>query len=259
MLLTQLSYENKSIFTRDDVKRIVGNPTVVLNQLVRKKWIMKIRREVYAIVPLNAGPDGSDSYTLVDFVIGSLLTKPYYIGYWSALNYYGFTQQTPSRVYIATTRTKPLRRVINVECKFVTLVPHKMFGIETVILDDHPVRISSPEKTFVDCIDHPEHAGGIDEVAQALYFCSNEINLTTLANLALEMRNTAIIKRLGYLSELFELDEVLQVISKAHISDKYSPLDPFSKRDGKLLRRWMLKINEEIDPERWMWQSCALE
>ena len=100
-VLSELSYKNKSVFTLDDIKKLVDKPKNFLDQLTRKKWILRIRRGVYIITPLEAGEEGADSYTVHSFVIASLLTRsrPYYIGYASALNYHGFTEQTPSAVY----------------------------------------------------------------------------------------------------------------------------------------------------------------
>jgi len=251
-IITELSYRDKSIFTVDDVRGFVDNPRNILDQLTRKKWILKIRKGVYVVVPLDAGKKGADNYTIHSFVIGSLLTEPYYIGYWSALNYYGFTEQTPPRIYIATTKPRNTKKILNAEFRFVTIPEYKMFDIDTVKIENTKVNISSPEKTFVDCLDHPEHVGGIEEVAKALYFSSNELKLDKLAELAIKIKNTAVIKRLGYISEVFNLDECLRIIAKAHLTMEYSPLDTFSKKKGKIIERWQLRINADINPKRWM-------
>ncbi|MGH9910540.1 MAG: type IV toxin-antitoxin system AbiEi family antitoxin domain-containing protein, partial [Nitrososphaerales archaeon] len=79
-ILSELSYRNKMIFTLKDIQEFEEKPKNFLDQLSRKKWILKIRRGVYVITPLEAGAGGSESYTVHSFVIGSLLTKPYYIG-----------------------------------------------------------------------------------------------------------------------------------------------------------------------------------
>lgn len=250
-VLSELSYKNKNIFTLSDIKKLVEKPKNFLDQLTRKKWILRIRREVYLITPLDAGERGADSYTVHSFVLGSLLTKPYYIGYWSALNHYGFTEQTPPCVYVATSKPRNSRKILNTEFKFVTITLKKMFDIESMTIENNPVNISSPEKTFVDCLDHPEHAGGIDEVAKALYFSKDELKLEKLARLAIKIGNSTVIKRLGYLSEIFELNECLEVLSKAPIKKGYSKLDPMSPKKGKIKEKWSLFINVSIDPDRW--------
>ena len=250
-ILSDLSYRNKRIFTSDDIGKLTGDPKNVLDWLVRKKWIRKIRKGIYVIVPFEAGEKGADSYAIHSFVIGSLLIKPYYVGYWSALNYYGFTEQTPLCVYIATPKPKNSRKILNVEFKFVTITPRKMFGITTAMIEDSPVNISTPEKTFVDCLDHPEHAGGSDEVAKALYFSAGELKLKTLAKMAIKIGNSAVIKRLGYISEILELGECLDVLESAEIKRGYSLLDPLFPRKGKIKEKWSLVANTVIDPGRW--------
>ena len=45
------------------------------------------------IIPLGAE---KGKYTLNEFIIGSLLVTPYSVAYWSALNFYGMTEQIPN-------------------------------------------------------------------------------------------------------------------------------------------------------------------
>ncbi len=57
-VLTKLSYKNKTIFTPDDVKTLASNSKNVLDWLVRKRWVLKIRKGVYTIAPFEAGEGG---------------------------------------------------------------------------------------------------------------------------------------------------------------------------------------------------------
>ncbi len=251
-ILTELSYHNKTIFTPDDLRGMTDSPRNVLDQLIRKKWLLKIKRGVYVIVPLAAGRGGADSHTLHNFVIGSLFADPHYIGYASALNYYGFTEQIPPRTYVATARPKNGRRVLGVELRFIKIADYKWFGVDTVEIDGQMINMSSPEKTIVDCLDRPEHAGGIDEVGKALYFSRNMINLGKMAGMAIRMKNTAVIKRLGYLSEVLGLEDCLKVIANAYLSSEYAKLEPKSNTRGKIVERWKLRVNTDIIIDRWM-------
>jgi predicted transcriptional regulator of viral defense system len=60
-ILSSLSYRDRTIFTADDLKEFTPNPKNLLDGLSRKKWILKIRKGVYAIVPFEAGELGSIS------------------------------------------------------------------------------------------------------------------------------------------------------------------------------------------------------
>ncbi|MGI0088377.1 MAG: type IV toxin-antitoxin system AbiEi family antitoxin domain-containing protein [Nitrosotalea sp.] len=250
-ILSELSYKNKKIFTLDDIKELVDKPKNLLDQLIRKKWILKIRKGVYVITPLEAGQRGAESYTLHSLVIGSLLTKPYYIGYWSALNYHGLTEQTPARVYIATPKPKNSQTILDTRFIFVTIHPRKIFGIDETEIEKNKVRISSPEKTIVDCLDHPEHAGGIEEIAKSIYFSRNDIDAKKVVGFAKKIGNSAVTKRLGYLVETFGWKDYLELLSSVKLKSGYSLLDPNLPRKGHIKERWKLVVNATISQRRW--------
>jgi predicted transcriptional regulator of viral defense system len=66
---------------------------VILSRLDKKGWIERIEKGKYMIIPLGAE---KGKYTLNEFIIGSLLADPYCIAYWSALDFYGLTEQIPN-------------------------------------------------------------------------------------------------------------------------------------------------------------------
>ncbi|MDE1832191.1 MAG: transcriptional regulator [Thaumarchaeota archaeon] len=251
-ILSELSYKNKTIFTPEDIKEFVDKPKNFLDHLSRKKWILKIRRGVYVITPLEAGQKGADSYTIHSLVIGSLLTRPYYIGYWSALNYHGMTEQTPSSVYIAAPNPRNSRTILDTHFIFVTILPRKMFGMEETEIEKKMVNISSPEKTIVDCLDHPEHCGGMEEIAKSIYFSKDRIDAKKVASFAIRIGNTAVIKRLGYITEILEWNKCMSELQPIKLKSGYSLLDPTRPKTGHIKERWKLRINALIDPKRWM-------
>jgi predicted transcriptional regulator of viral defense system len=64
---------------------------VILSRLEKKRWIERIEK---------------GKYTLNEFIIGSLLVTPYCVAYWSALNFYGLTEQFPNTVFLQTARVQ---------------------------------------------------------------------------------------------------------------------------------------------------------
>jgi len=107
------------------------------------------------IVPIDAGVRGSESFIVHDFVIASHLASPYYVGFWSALNHHGLTDQIPRTVFVATAKPRKPLKILTSTFRFVQLAPKKFIGIEAANFDGAEVRISSKEKTLVDCLDHP--------------------------------------------------------------------------------------------------------
>ena len=199
------------------------------------------------IIPLEAGPEGL--YTEHEFVIASFLVNPYALSYWSALNFHGLTEQIPRTVYISTTRRKGKREeeVFGITYKFVVLKKYKFFGITKIWIDNKQINMTDEEKTIVDCLDHPEYCGGIIEAAKGLWEGREDLDPEKISQYTERMNNTAIFKRLGFLSELLEIPWRKTFLGewKKRISEGYSLLDPTMPKKGKYNSRWKLRINIE--------------
>jgi len=250
-ILSDLSFKGKRIFTLEDIRGYLKNPKDLLYNLAKKNWILRIKKGVYMIAPLEAGELGAQSHTVHSFVIASHLVRPYYISHWSALNHYGFTEQTPPAVYITSTKPRNRKRVLDTDFIFVTVPERKMFGIAEIKVENGVVNISTPEKAIVDCLDHPEHCGGIGEVAKAIYFEHKGLNFSQVVEMAARMGNRTITKRLGYLLELLRLDEYGDLFKGVQLTKGYSNLDPKLPKKGRINERWKLRVNVEIDPAKW--------
>ncbi len=251
-VISGLSYSGKTIFTVGDVKNLVVKPKNLLDNLVRKRWILKIRKGVYAIAPLESGEMGAASYTLHSLVIASILIKPYFIGYWSALNHLGLTDATPPDVYVATTRSRNTCTILGSNFRFVTISRRKMFGVEEAVVENRKVLVSSKEKAVADCLDHPEHSAGVDDIAKAIYFHREEIDAKKLVSFAKRLGNSAVIKRLGYIAEILGLDDLSGLVSGINLGSGYSLLDPTLPKRGHIKERWRLVLNATIDEARWI-------
>jgi len=254
-LISALARNNRNIFNTEDVKTIVdGAGKRTIYNLVKKKWILKLKRGLYTVVPLDIGVKGADSFAMHNFVIGSKLVEPYYIGYWSALNYYGFSDQIPSTTFIATTKAKKGFEVLQTTCLFVQVTERKFFGTTEIEIEGERVKISDKNKTITDCLDRPEYCGGIDEIARSIFFSREEIDFKKARAYAVRMGNLTILKRLGYLLEASGLLNQYEGLFKStKLSKGYSLLDPLSPRIGRYNEKWGLLINTEIKPERWMY------
>jgi len=254
-LISFLAREDKTVFTIEDAKKIFKeNVKKIMHSLIQKKWVLPLKRGLYVIVPLDVGIKGADSFILHNFVIASFLVKPYYIGFWSALNYYGFSEQVPRTTFIATSIATKSLNILNSEYYFVKLVRRKFFGIKKIEIDGRKVNISDPDKTLVDCLDHPQHCGGIDELARAIYFSHQELDFKKIKKYTIKMGNLTILKRLGYILDKTNLLESYQDIFRDFIPSKgYSSLDPLSPKKGKYDVKWNLLVNCKISTEGWMY------
>lgn len=178
LVLSSLSGKGKKIFGLKDIVAELGCSYAyakdMARNLAKKKWVVNLRRGAYLIVPLEAGVEAK--YTEHEFVVGSHLVEPYYIAYWSALNFYNLTEQTPFTVFIATTKRAKSRTILDVRYSFVTLGRKKFFGSSSVSIGSDRVNISDREKTLADALDHPEYCGGISEVAKCIWNAKDDIS-----------------------------------------------------------------------------------
>ncbi len=246
-LLSTLAETGRTIFTLKEVTDVLGtsysNAKVVANRLSRKKWIIRLARGKYLIVPLRAGVRGH--YTEHEFVIASHIADPYYVAYWSALNHHALTEQVPSAVFVATTKRVGSRSILGVKYKVVSLIARKFFGFSRVAVADSQVNISDIEKALTDALDHPEYSGGMSQVARAVWEARERASFEKVVGYAERMGNSTILKRLGYLAEILELDlpDLLNAQIGPRLGKGYSVLDPLAEREGHYSSKWNLLLN----------------
>lgn len=248
IVLSELSYSGRSIFSLEDLRDRVLNPSRFVGRLLRKNWLVRLKRGLYLVAPLEAGAAGSDAHTVHPFLIASNLASPYYIGYWSALNYHGLTSTVPPKVYVATTKALHERVILHRTYRMVFASRRKFFGLEDVSIGGEVVKLSDVEKTFVDCLDRPRHCGGMGEIATA-FLAGVSLDHGKLLRYARRIGNRTVLKRLGFLAESLNIPEIEGAIKRSELSKGYSILDPTLPSVGGTNDRWGLRVN--ADPEDW--------
>lgn len=106
---------------------------------------------------------------------------------------------------------------------------------------------SDLEKTFIDCLFKPDYAGGIVEVAKALYISKDKIKYDILLDYAKNFDSQAVIKRLGFLLETLDINtEIIYDLQKLKTAS-YVVLDTELPQAGKRIRRWSIQQNLETE------------
>lgn len=105
---------------------------------------------------------------------------------------------------------------------------------------------------MVDCLRHPDLAGGIRHVAHIMreYGSIKEHDFSKLIKVAPNAANGAAWKRLGYLAELlWPGEEAIIAEALKHVTTGYVALDPTVRKKGRILRRWRLRVNVSLKSE----------
>ncbi len=86
------------------------------------------------------------------------------------------------------------------------------------------------------------------EVAKGLWMRHQDVNINRLISYAIKIGVGAVIRRLGFLLELYKIgtSEDWEILS-LHLTETYVRLDPLLPPEGKFLRKWRLQLN--VSPE----------
>lgn len=136
----------------------------------------------------------------------------------------------------------------NVSFQFIYHNDKHFFGAKKMWIDNfNKVLCSDLEKTFIDCLFKPDYAGGIVEVARAIYISKDKIKFETLLDYAIKFDSQAVIKRLGFLLEILNINnEIIGELQKLKTAS-YVVLDTELPRKGKRINRWSIQQNLETE------------
>jgi predicted transcriptional regulator of viral defense system len=244
--LTTLSAAGLAAFTVDQARALLGDDgdaaPQVLHRLCAKRWLKRLERGKYMVIPLEAGPEGR--WAEHEYLVAATLVQPYYLAYTTALAYYGYTERRDSTIWVATPRRKQSVSIDNVTYRFVTLAAHKFFGATTVDLLDQSIQIASREKAIADAFDHPEYTGGVLEGAKGLWFGSDELDLAKVVEAAVCLGNQVAGRRLGFWLERLDLGNMVlwEPLAK-YDSHNYALLEPSGPPSGPRDAHWRLIVN----------------
>jgi len=246
-LVFTLEKDEKALFTFKEAKEILGvsDKSVyrVLDRLKLKKRIKQIRGGFYLLSPARSGLEGAWTEHIFT-ILPRLLVRDYYVGFWSALSYWGMTEQIPQTIYVVTKKRRRNLIFDGQKIQFVTYPSSRFFGYAQERLGKAEFNMSTREKTIVDSLAHPEYAGGIAEVAKSIWSGRDEIDISQLTDYARRIGIRAARLRLGYLLELLDLN---RESCKSLLPEKLtgSPwLDPSTiKKQIGYSSRWGLRLN----------------
>jgi len=215
-------------FTIEDVAYLQG----MLSMLVNKQFLFRIENTKFCTRNFR-NPN----------VIGNFLIEQGSIAYWTALNLHRLTEQIPNVVYVQSPFRKNDKKVFNVRYKFIKVKAEKVCGIMEMGYGNEMFRITDVEKTLLDCFDLPKYSGGYEELIRAFY--KAKASSVKLLSYGKQMNNLSVLKRLAFLSELFEMNgfTVFQAEVLKIVNSRYSLLDPFGENEGEFNNKWRIRVN----------------
>lgn len=245
---------NRPCFDITEAKKVLGGKSEnaaweLLSDMTKRGLLMRVRQGLYYIIPFEQDPG---TFMPDWHLLAECLAKDtnHYIGYYSALQLHNLTTQPALNELVVTNRQiRPATiKVKGINFRFIYHNQKHFFGAKKIWVDSyHKVSCSDLEKTFVDCLYKPEHAGGIVETGKALYKAKQSINYGRLLEYCKQFDSQAVIKRLGFLFELLKIENpIIDELQKLK-SNSYISLDTEMPNKGKRLSRW--SIQQNVDSE----------
>lgn len=247
-----LKYKEAGVFRKERVKKdfphLSANAiNVKLFEAKRSRVIKSItgRRGIYYVVPPG---ENYNRFKVDPFLLASNIAPGALICYASALAALGKSHSVLNVMYVST--ESPFRDLDyqDVRYKFVVL-PKRKLHLRLLFYKGHPVRVTSIERTLVDCLRCMKYAGGFEQ----LYRSFEGVAYLNWKKLQLYLKgfpSPLVVARVGFFVELFK-DRWRFPDSFFSRLEKKKPRYPdyFIGRDSKsgiLIKRWNLIVPEEI-------------
>lgn len=231
-LLQELSENELEVFEPMQIKRLTGYSTAKVNntlqQLLKKQKITRIKKSLYAFnenIPANA------------FIISLKAFEPAYISFWSALSYYGFTEQQPVTVQVVTRKRSSSINTGQLKAKATHFKKELFFGYTKI----NNIVMAEPEKALLDSIMYPKKAGGMEEIIKCFQNAYPKINKTLLLKYLRQIKSKTLNARFGFIFE-----ELFNKTFKLQTPSTYVKLNPEKPCSSKRSKKWMININDKI-------------
>ena len=252
-LITTLYEQNKPIFRLKEVQKILHSDEAssrnFIRRLVNRGVATRLKPGLFILVPYELGKEAE--YIGNPFVVAREIMggKDYFLSHATAMEIHGGVTQPQLVVYVTTLKPRRSITAQGIEFRFIHSQKKYFFGIiDYWVTKQEKVRVSNLERTIIDGLRQPEYCGGLTEVAKGFWMRHQDVNLNRLISYAIKIDVGAVIRRLGFLLELYKIGtyEDWEILS-LHLTETYVRLDPLLPSEGKFLRKWRLQLN--VSPE----------
>lgn len=248
-LISRAEFEKQEIITTKYVRKLFGGSKKaanILDKLTRKGRLIQIERGKYIVVPIKAP---NQLWAPNEFITAKLWMgdTPYYIGYFTMYNYWGFTEQIPQTVFVLNTKKSCVKTIGNVRYKAVKIDKKKYYGIKKIKIDREFVCISDKERTLVDFIYNP--IGTFENVRKVLDYNLKRVNIDKFIRYLISFPVISVRKRAGYILERlncqnFQLRRLQKTIGNKTTYIVLNPANP--SRRGNINKDWRIIVNDPI-------------
>jgi predicted transcriptional regulator of viral defense system len=220
-----------------------------VKKLVEDGKLERIRRGLYAVLsPL----DTTEKYVPDRFLIASKLRDRYYLGYHTALEFYGCAYSHFNEVYTAIEEKDRFDPFQYKNLRFRPVFVRDTFlGVEEKEYLGQKVRVSSRERTLIDCLDRVRYAGGWEEAFKSLQGLGG-LDFETLVEILSWYDNDLLFRKVGFVLEILRDTSVFyehlsdEILDRLHRKTGTGPRYLTREKPFIYNRRWQLYVPENL-------------
>lgn len=229
----------------------------LIHYYLKTKRIIRIKKELYAVVPPNETPD---SFSVDPYLIAGKASDDSVLAYHTALELYGVAYSSFEQFYFLTQhKIKPFNFAHQY---FQPVAWPKKLRMEytakqetkTVNRQGINLHITSLERTFVDVLDRIELSGGWEEVLRSLEGIG-VLNIDRLIDYTLLLGKAVLNAKVGWCLEqrqgAFAPTEVQieRLLAEKPVTPRYT--NKYGESDFKLVKRWNILLPASVIEKIW--------
>lgn len=253
-LVATLYSRNRPIFHFQEAAEILSGrapASKVLSQLIKNGIVTRLKSGTFRLVPFELGFEreylGNPYLVARELILSGHkgIKEEYYLSYGSAFDLHQMVTQPQLIVYVSSPRMMRPQTIQGTEFRFVRCNADDLFGITEIWIDkNEKVLVSDLERTLLDGLRQPTYCGGFSEVAKGFSIKHQAIDPQKIIDYAIKLDVGAVIRRLGYLMELYNIGSRIHWdFLKTKLTSTYQLLDPELPAEGPHIAKWRLRLN----------------
>lgn len=221
----------------------------LLSRMAQSGIIVRLTRGAY-LIPLRipAGCVYNPGEYLILQELMKLINGKYQISGFNAFNFYGFSEQIPSRVYVYNNRLSCERNIGGIEFIFMKVDDNRLGATyEFVSPDGIKVIMSSKIRTLLDAVYDWSRYNTIPKAYKWITNCIDEDEslIKEFINIVIKFGNQGTLRRVGYLLSSYKVEEnFLEKLKKSiRKSKSLIPWIPTKPAKGTISKEWGIIVN----------------
>ena len=255
------------VFTHDEYRQFLMTQGTVntntqrelLSYHLNKQNIVRIRRELYASIPISSRHIAK-SFQINPYLIAGRITNDAVLAYHTAFDFFGVSYSMYHQLtFMSESHIRPFTFQ---QTKYICLsfpkqlLVHNCKNFEVIETDRQGlnIQVTSLERSIVDALDRPDYAGGWEEIWRTAEHIPI-LNLDKTIEYVKLLNNATTFAKLGFFLEQFKdrfkVDEQLLNLLEKLKPNSIHYLERSKRESGKLLKRWNLVIPNSIIERNW--------